>query len=142
MDVLWDIHACVLMMVVSFIECYGLILSYLSIVSIVFKYGTVCTCSKEKTDKMKGKVGTICGIHQYCGGRYIINEGCPHGYLFHENSILCYKEEEFIDDLPGIACGYGSPIVACGDDSSRECPIGYEVTRRSSGQLYYCLKQE
>ncbi|CAF1396321.1 unnamed protein product [Adineta ricciae] len=106
----------------------------------LFKAGQVCTCYKLQTDKTKSKHGTICGIHKYCGGKHILNEGCPHGYRLEKNAVLCYKDDADIDDASGTACGYASPFISCGNNSAQLCPRGYTPTRRTNGAVYYCSK--
>lgn len=114
-----------------------IVLIYLSL---VFKAGQVCTCYKLQTDKAKSKHGTICGIHKFCGGRHILNEGCPPGYRFEKGSVLCYKDDVNMDDAEGTACGYASPFISCGNDTSQLCPNGYIPEMRGNGNLYYCSK--
>ncbi len=137
-----DIPRCALTIIVSFVSSpnYYRFCYIFKIISIVFKPGEVCTCYKLKTDKTKSKHGTICGIRGYCGGKHILNEGCPHGYRFERNSVLCYKDDESIDDASGTACGYAAPSSSCGNDNSQLCPSGYTATMKSPGVLYYCSK--
>ena len=77
-------------------------------------------CSKDATNKVQSKTGTVCGIATYtsgaaypCGGRNPLSDGCPNGYQRYEwwvawgsgRTAWCYKTNVTLDDLPGTMCG-------------------------------------
>ncbi|CAF1440258.1 unnamed protein product [Rotaria sordida] len=106
--------------------------------------GLMQFCSKDDTDKLQGKTGTICGIAQDssgypCGGKNPFSDGCPTGYQQYQwlsswgSGIVawCYKINATLDDLPGTICGMQTnggltgPTCQGYYPARGSCPSGY-----------------
>jgi hypothetical protein len=120
-------------------------------------------CSKDGTDILEGKSGTICGIATGgitypCGGKNPYSDGCPTGYQQYQwyvrwgSGIMawCYKTNATLDDLPGTMCGMQTNGGVTGPTcqgyypARGSCPPGYALQQWrvsfGDGWWSFCFK--
>lgn len=125
--------------------------------------GRMQFCSKDGTDTLQGRIGTICGFATGgtgypCGGLNPFSDGCPAGYQQYQwltdwgsgITAWCYKTNATLDDLPGTLCGMQTNDGLTGPTcqgyypARGSCPSGYTLLTWAvsfgNGRWSFCFK--